>query len=146
MSWKGGVTKNLICKGCGVKFDADRSDKKFCTKACYTNYQKGKPMMANVMGKRGTKPRTYYLKARPKHEGVEYQEWRMAVWKRDNFVCQDCKRTSNELKKIKVKICADHIKPFCNYPKLRYEVSNGRTLCIPCHKLTPTYGSRARYF
>jgi hypothetical protein len=25
---------------------------------------------------------------------------------------------------------------------LRYAVENGRTLCVSCHKCTPTYGAR----
>ena len=33
-----------------------------------------------------------------------------------------------------------HIKPFADYPDLRFELSNGRTLCVPCHTKTPTYG------
>lgn len=33
----------------------------------------------------------------------------------------------------------DHIKPFAYYPDLRFELSNGRTLCIDCHKKTDTY-------
>ena len=31
------------------------------------------------------------------------------------------------------------IKRFSDYPDLRHEVSNGRTLCVPCHK-TITFG------
>lgn len=100
----------------------------------------------NIVGKRGVKPRTYHLRKRPKHGGAEYKEWRMKVFKKDKFTCQICGKTSNELKKQGIKICADHIKPYCNYPELRYVVSNGRTVCVPCHKLTETYGSKARHF
>ena len=40
-------------------------------------------------------------------------------------------------------IQADHILPFANYPDLRFDVSNGRTLCVMCHKNTETYGWRS---
>lgn len=29
-----------------------------------------------------------------------------------------------------------------DFPELCYELDNGRTLCKPCHKLTPTYGGK----
>jgi len=138
----------IKCEWCGKEFKDIQSqkNKKFCSRDCYTQWQKGKLAHPNIVGKRGIKPRTYHLRKRPKHGGVKYQEWRLAVWKRDNFTCQKCGKTANELKKDKIKICADHIKPYCNYPKLRYKVSNGITLCVPCHKLTPTYGSKAKHF
>jgi len=138
----------ITCKWCKKEFKNIQSQrtKVFCSKQCQTEWQKGKPIPPNIQNKRGIKPRTYHLKKRPKHEGAEYNDWRLAVWKRDNFTCQNCGKTANELKKEGIKICADHIKPYCNYPKLRYKISNGRTLCIPCHKLTETYGYRARYF
>ena len=58
---------------------------------------------------------------------TEYAEWRTKVFKRDNWMCQDCGARG-------VRIEADHIKPFAQFPKLRLKVSNGRTLCKPCHK------------
>ena len=141
------LQKFISCKWCNREFENIQSqrNKKFCSKKCYSESVKG-IYPVNLKGKRGTKPRTYHLRKRPRHGGVKYNEWRLAVWKRDNFTCQKCGKTSNELKKEKIKICADNIKPYCNYPELRYDVSNGKTLCLPCHKLTSTYGIRARYF
>ena len=57
---------------------------------------------------------------------VRYKEWRKAVFERDNYTCQECGRRGGYLE-------ADHINQFSLYPKLRFEVSNGRTLCKRCH-------------
>lgn len=35
-----------------------------------------------------------------------------------------------------IEIEADHIKPWAYYPDLRYELDNGRTLCLKCHRKT----------
>jgi hypothetical protein len=69
---------------------------------------------------------------------IEYGEWRDAVLKRDNYACVLCGVGGWG------NIHADHIKPFAHYPELRLELSNGRTLCKPCHLKTPTYGNRKR--
>lgn len=65
------------------------------------------------------------------------KEWRKKVFDRDNYTCQMCPTP-----KRGVKLHADHIKPFTFYPELRFDVNNGRTLCIPCHKKTETYAGR----
>lgn len=70
---------------------------------------------------------------------IEYKLWREAVFKRDDWTCQFCKERGGELN-------ADHIKSFAYYPKLRYDVNNGRTLCLPCHQTTETYGNRGNQF
>lgn len=68
---------------------------------------------------------------------LEYKQWRTAVFRRDNFTCQLCGQHGGTLN-------ADHIKPFSKFPDLRLELSNGRTLCEPCHRGTGTYGYKSR--
>lgn len=70
---------------------------------------------------------------------AESRDWRSKVFKRDDFTCQQCGERGG-------KINADHIKPFCLFPELRFDINNGRTLCESCHKKTPTWGIKARYF
>lgn len=69
----------------------------------------------------------------------EYKKWRKGVYERDNYTCQICKLKGGKLE-------ADHIKPWCLYPKLRYCLENGRTLCKKCHRRTDTFGSKMRKY
>lgn len=56
-----------------------------------------------------------------------YREWRKSVYERDGFACQKCKKVGGRLN-------AHHIKPFSKNPELRFDLSNGETLCEQCHK------------
>jgi len=62
----------------------------------------------------------------------EYRIWKKAVKERDNYKCIWCGSLTN--------LEADHIKSFTYFPKLRFDINNGRTLCRDCHKKTKTYG------
>ena len=65
----------------------------------------------------------------------EYREWRMKVFLRDNFTCQFCEARSHVGLGKTIYLEAHHLKSFAKYPKLRFEVDNGITLCDECHKL-----------
>ena len=66
---------------------------------------------------------------------AEYRAWRTAVFVRDDFTCRSCGLRGGALN-------ADHIKPFATHPELRLDLDNGRTLCVPCHRQTPTWGRK----
>lgn len=57
--------------------------------------------------------------------GRKYRMWRTMVLERDGYKCIWCDS--------KEQLEADHIKRWSDYPKLRYNVDNGRTLCLKCH-------------
>lgn len=79
-------------------------------------------------------------------ESMEYSKWRLAVYTRDNFTCQNCHQVGNKLE-------AHHIKPFAlllNENKIKtikdaencqelWDINNGITLCEECHKQTDSY-------
>ena len=68
---------------------------------------------------------------------MKYKQWRRNIFERDDYTCQNCKKHGGNLN-------ADHIKPFALFPELRFDIDNGRTMCIPCHRDTDTYGNKTR--
>jgi hypothetical protein len=58
-----------------------------------------------------------------------YFDWRMSVFKRDDFTCQVCFIRGIYLE-------AHHIKRFNDYPELRLDINNGISLCKSCHNKT----------
>lgn len=71
---------------------------------------------------------------------LRMKSWRRDVFTRDNYKCVWCGATNGF--GVSVELNADHIKPFALYPESRFDVSNGRTLCRPCHIKTPTFAGR----
>lgn|GEM_PF-941619 len=78
---------------------------------------------------------------------LEYKLWRKAILKRDNYSCQICGDTKSEFnvdhypKSLAQLLSENKIKTteeasICN--KL-WSLKNGRTLCVSCHRKTPTY-------
>lgn len=77
---------------------------------------------------------------------IEYRQWRSDVFSRDDFTCQMCGERGGKLH-------ADHIKQFAfiiveNEIKTMkqarecselWNLNNGRTLCVPCHRTIPVY-------
>lgn len=63
---------------------------------------------------------------------AEYKTWRDSVMSRDGFKCIACGIS-------RVALQADQIEPFALAEHLRFDVDNGRTLCVPCHR---KYGAK----
>ena len=81
--------------------------------------------------------KNYVYKSKEKEllrKGIKWKLWREKVFKRDKYTCQNCKQKGGYLE-------PHHIKSWAKYPKLRFRLNNGLTLCHNCHKLTNNYGN-----
>jgi hypothetical protein len=66
-----------------------------------------------------------------------YRKWRSGVFTRDNWTCQTCGIRSMDGTQVYLE--AHHIMGWAKYPKSRFNIDNGITLCKECHKLTNNY-------
>ena len=158
------VRKCLICGKDGV-----RKDRKYCSEKCYglsrrgiATWMKGKKhkkVSREKIGKRqiGKTPWNY---GKPNLNGrgenchlwkggitkenakirtsVEYKNWMRAVFKRDDWTCKECGKRGGDME-------AHHKKSFATHKSLRFNVSNGATLCRECHKKTDSYLKNIHY-
>ena len=62
------------------------------------------------------------------YHSLEYKLWRMSVFEKDEYTCQKCGQAGG-------KIQADHIKRWSDFPELVFDLKNGQTLCIRCHRI-----------
>lgn len=110
-----------------------------CSRQCYNDagiqgFQKGNTV--GVGEKNGNFKGWVTKEYQRTRTSKKYKQWRLAVFERDSYTCVLCGHISNG------DIEADHIKPFSLFSELRFDINNGRTLCKPCHKDTPTYASK----
>ena len=78
---------------------------------------------------------------------LEYKIYREKGFQRDNYTCQECGERgkinfdhypisfSTFLHRLKIKNLQEAL-----LSKELWDISNGRTLCVPCHRKTDTYG------
>ena len=111
--WKGGLPK---CLDCDKLVSSKYSKRCF---ACLHLKQKGE---GHPRWKGGVSEPNRIIR-----RTKIYLAWRKSIYERDNYTCQWCKKRGGILN-------ADHIKPFAFYSKLRFELSNGLTLCYSCHR------------
>lgn len=122
------VKKRILKKCCycnnafeRVTSSASRSTKSYCSIKCYRNFLKENRVIPNNI--------TF---------SAEYKEWRLKVYKRDQYRCKmpGCNSTSKD-------IAAHHIFPKKLYPEKQFDLENGITLCRKCHE--KTYGKEEQY-
>lgn len=141
--------KSIFCLDCNIKLKDHRT--KRCKKCAHkgvlgSNYIDGRTPLANAIRKNS---RNY--------------DWKKLCFERDHYTCQECGQIGGVLN-------VDHIKPFSdilqeflgrysqfnvikdrdillkltkNYNDF-WNLDNGRTLCIKCHKKTNTYGNKSK--
>lgn len=126
---------SIKCTTCGTSIKCrtyDLHKRKTCSKKCHNDWVAER--------QRGDKSHLWrgglVTENRRLRNSREADQWRRQVYARDNFTCQACGERGG-------KLCVDHIKPWCGFPDLRFDLGNGRTLCWPCHRKTPTFGRRA---
>jgi 5-methylcytosine-specific restriction endonuclease McrA len=119
--WLGGERVKR-CQLCGKEFTQRPTEaissfwkRKFCSHACGwigQKYNSGPDHPNWTGGKRLRDSR--------------HATWAQKVLIRDNATCQKCGA-------VGVQMHAHHIKPFIDNEALRYDISNGLTLCTKCH-------------
>lgn len=60
---------------------------------------------------------------------AKYRDWQLSVLSRDDYTCRWCRRRGGKLN-------AHHVLSWRDNHELRYDVSNGVTLCLDCHNKT----------
>ena len=121
--------EKVLCEcGCGEPIN------KYDKKGRIRHYKKGhcKDNRFSTENTSGSNNFTWKGGITPKNDRIrksdQYNQWRLAIYKRDYYTCQEC-----GAKGKKKNIVAHHIKSFADYPELRFDIDNGVTLCRSCH-------------
>ena len=157
----------IICGFCKNQFRIPNSRKntaKFCSASCRSkvicrkSIQKGwtmkgrkhteftkKKLSNNMIGKIGKFARNWKggisRAYKTGYYSSHYKKWRINVFERDNYTCQNCGISGS-----KKYLTAHHIKSFSHHPELRFSLSNGLTLCELCHSKTDNYKGKGNKF
>jgi 5-methylcytosine-specific restriction endonuclease McrA len=80
--------------------------------------------------------RTIALERHQEKNSLDWKQWRMEVFSRDKYTCQECGDSG-------VYIEPHHIVPLRSDRSKIFEVTNGITLCRPCHM--KTFGKESNF-
>lgn len=143
----------FTCPRCFKVIMISPSDKRlFCGMKCRSLDMIGKNVGAkNNFWKGGITPINLCLRTSSK-----YKNWVKDVFKRDNYTCQCCGDTKKDLnahhiisfatilEKIKIEFGIENLYENAINNDLLWDINNGQTLCIDCHKKTDTYLKRLK--
>ena len=158
--WSKRSPKSKInCLKCNKEIHTYERNKKYCSKICadtsrvgsITSIETRKKMSESKKGYvpvnifKSGKDHPFWNPLRTNQRErltQDYKCWRQLVLRRDKYTCQQCNIRSKKGNRVRFDV--DHIKLFHKYPELRTDISNGRTLCRPCHLKTPTWGIKKK--
>ena len=125
---KGAYVKCRACEVQVYRHPGEKTKPCFCSLGCRNSWFRGRPN-PNRSGKNHHNWKGGITKKNTElRNSLEYRAWRKSVFERDHFTCLVCGQVGGELN-------ADHIKKFSKFPLLRFDISNGATLCVACHYL-----------
>jgi 5-methylcytosine-specific restriction endonuclease McrA len=126
---------SLCCLYCKKEFrDRECKQRKYCSRRCTDLHKRVTQAGGNShFWQGGITAETRRLRS-----SAQYKQWRDAVFARDGYACVVCDRKRKPGDRVELE--ADHIRSWAEFPELRFEVSNGQTLCKECHKRTLSYG------
>src|SRR6266851_443116 len=67
-----------------------------------------------------------------RHLSPEHREWREKVFRRDDYTCRNCGARNGMGKSVYLH--AHHIRPVADEPSAAYDIDNGLTFCVECHR------------
>ena len=76
------------------------------------------------------------------HDTAEMKRVKLAVYKRDNYTCQECGDRNHKGRGSRIRLEAHHIVSIAEDESLAYTHSNIVTLCHACHVKTDNYGTK----
>ena len=123
----------LVCIVCGTQYYRSPSQirlrgSNYCSNECkWSVLAKSQLGDKNSQWADGVSTENHRLRA-----SKRWRAWRGSVFERDNWSCQTCGARSGH--GASIILHPHHIKPFAKYPELRFELSNGVTQCLSCHK------------
>jgi hypothetical protein len=129
---KGRKRDKIKCKTCGkyinhiisnIKSELKQKHTKFCSKECYTLWQKSPDNKGsnNPGWKGGVETEINKLR-----KTSEWKDWRTKIFERDKYTCYKCEKVGGLLH-------PHHIIPKSIDLSLIYDINNGITLCKSCH-------------
>jgi hypothetical protein len=131
--WRSDIPRTLKCERCDHVFAtgsaaglARAQGRRFCGPRCGPGF-KWKAGTQHPRWSGG--PEARKARGARSRSCLQQRDWSRAVLRRDNYTCQFCGQHGGDLH-------ADHIKPYAEYPELRWDLGNGRTLCKRCHYTT----------
>ena len=116
-----------VCAYCNRKGFFKRRlhlNNQYCNRICYNkHHSKLIQGLNNPNWKGGRTSKIVILR-----ESKDYYDWRTQVYERDDYTCQDCGQRGGDLQ-------AHHMITVAESYDLMFDVDNGRTLCVPCHRI-----------
>lgn len=122
------TSHNKRCERCNNPITKRPGRRRFCSKRCSSAFMVGPN--ASVWKGGVTRGRN--------KNAAKQRAWSRAVFQRDKFRCQTCGSNRN--------LHAHHVLPYATHRRLRFVVSNGKTLCAQCHSAVHGYKPMGRAF